>query len=239
MMYCPKCGSQNPDGSRFCGTCGMTFAAAPTPQPVPGPVPGPGPRPVPGPTPGLRPTSGGFGLFTIISLVAVLIAAVLLIMPSLAGKDYDDYFEDNSGGACITSFTSDLGHSASMRNDSLADMDDLSRKQEGAMGKMGTAALANSPVYVLWIVAMGSTAIAVFDAIKSKTKGSIPMIVAGFACFLVALLWIIAVGNYFGALDDLHSELEIGVSWTVWVALFAGLAAGVVALLEKLGILRD
>lgn len=239
MMYCPKCGSQNPDGSRFCGTCGMTFAAAPTPQPVPGPVPGPGPRPVPGSTPGLRPTSGGFGLFTIISLVAVLIAAVLLIMPSLAGKDYDDYFEDNSGGACIASFTSDLGSSASRQNDNLADLDDLSRKQESAMAKMGTAALANSPVYVLWIVAMGSTAIAVFDAIKSKTKGSIPMIVAGFACFLVALLWIIAVGNYFGALDDLHSELEIGVSWTVWVALFAGLAAGVVALLEKLGILRD
>ena len=239
MMYCPKCGSQNPDGSRFCGTCGMTFAAAPTPQPVPGPVPGPGPRPVPAPPPGLRPTSGGFGLFTIISLVAVLIAAVLLIMPSLAGKDYDDYFEDNSGGACITSFTSDLGSSASMNNDSLADRDDLSKKQENAMGKMGMAALVNSPVYVLWIVAMGSTAIAVFDAIKSKTKGSIPMIVAGFACFLVALLWIIAVGNYFGALDDLHSELEIGVSWTVWVALFAGLAAGVVALLEKLGILRD
>ena len=239
MMYCPKCGAQNPDGSRFCGTCGMTFAAAPTPQPVPGPVPGPGPRPVPGSTPGLRPTSGGFGLFTIISLVAVLIAAVLLIMPSLAGKDYDDYFEDNSGGACIASFTSDLGSSASRQNDNLADLDDLSRKQESAMAKMGTAALANSPVYVLWIVAMGSTAIAVFDAIKSKTKGSIPMIVAGFACFLVALLWIIAVGNYFGALDDLHSELEIGVSWTVWVALFAGLAAGVVALLEKLGILRD
>lgn len=235
MMYCPKCGSQNPDGSRFCGTCGMTFAAAPTPQPVPGP----GPRPVSGPTPGLRPTSGGFGLFTIISLVAVLIAAVLLIMPSLAGKDYDDWFEDKSGAACIASFTSELGHSASVQNDNLADRDDLSRKQESAMAKTGTAALVNSPVYVLWIVAMGSTAIAVFDAIKSKTKGSIPMIVAGFACFLVALLWIIAVGNYFGALDDLHNELEIGVSWTVWIALFAGLAAGVVALLEKLGILRD
>lgn len=30
MMYCPKCGAQNPDGSRFCGSCGMTFGATQT-----------------------------------------------------------------------------------------------------------------------------------------------------------------------------------------------------------------
>lgn len=37
-MFCPKCGSQVPDGSRFCPKCGSQFAAASTPQPAPQPA---------------------------------------------------------------------------------------------------------------------------------------------------------------------------------------------------------
>lgn len=32
-MFCPKCGAQNPDGARFCGSCGAPFAAR-APQPA-------------------------------------------------------------------------------------------------------------------------------------------------------------------------------------------------------------
>ena len=28
-MYCPKCGTQNPDEVRYCGNCGTAFGAAP------------------------------------------------------------------------------------------------------------------------------------------------------------------------------------------------------------------
>ena len=100
------------------------------------------------------------------------------------------------------------------------------------------ASFTNALVFPLWVISIAATAIAVFDAIKSKTPGSIPLIVAGFACALTALLWIIAVGNFVAGANAL-SDVEGGVAWTVWVALFAGLAAGVIALLEKLGILRS
>lgn len=39
-MFCPKCGTQNPDGARFCGNCGNNLQQAAACQaPVPGPVP--------------------------------------------------------------------------------------------------------------------------------------------------------------------------------------------------------
>lgn len=34
-MFCPKCGTENPDGSRFCKNCGQQMQAAPMPNPVP------------------------------------------------------------------------------------------------------------------------------------------------------------------------------------------------------------
>lgn len=29
-MFCPKCGTENPDGTSFCSKCGASFSAAPT-----------------------------------------------------------------------------------------------------------------------------------------------------------------------------------------------------------------
>ena len=39
MSFCPNCGAQLPDGSKFCGKCGSPIAPAPgrQPQPAPGP----------------------------------------------------------------------------------------------------------------------------------------------------------------------------------------------------------
>lgn len=34
-MYCPNCGTQNPDNVAFCGNCGAALTPAPTPQPAP------------------------------------------------------------------------------------------------------------------------------------------------------------------------------------------------------------
>ena len=271
MMFCPKCGAQNPDGSRFCGSCGMTFGGTQTPAggqggmgaggsvpggfggtSVPGgfggntapggfggtSVPGGfGGNTVPG---GFGGTSapGGFGLFTIISVVAVLIAAVLLLLPSVSEEGADIYGSGIELTTTIPGYSSLLGPFANEASDQLSEVTDLSRKQEGAIGSFGMASFANTLVFPLWVISIAATAIAVFDAIKSKTPGSIPLIVAGFACALTALLWIIAVGNFVAGANAL-SDVEGGVAWTVWVALFAGLAAGVVALLEKLGILRS
>lgn len=261
MMYCPKCGAQNPDGSRFCGSCGMTFGATQTSAggqggmgaggTVPGgfggtSVPGGfGGNTVPGGFGGNNAgggfggtVSGGFGLFTIISVVAVLIAAVLLLLPSVTEEGADIYGSGVELTTTIPGYSSLLGPFANEANDRLSEVTDLSRKQEGAIGSFGMASFVNTLVFPLWVISIAATAIAVFDAIKSKTPGSIPLIVAGFACALTALLWIIAVGNFVAGANAL-SDVEGGVAWTVWVALFAGLAAGVIALLEKLGILRS
>ena len=53
-MFCPKCGSQVPDGIKFCPTCGNPMqAAAPAPQPV---YQEPAPQPVyQDPTPVVNP----------------------------------------------------------------------------------------------------------------------------------------------------------------------------------------
>ena len=261
MMYCPKCGAQNPDGSRFCGSCGMTFGATQTSaggqggMGAGGTVPGGfggtsvaggfGGNTVPGGFGGNNAgggfggtVSGGFGLFTIISVVAVLIAAVLLLLPSVTEEGADIYGSGVELTTTIPGYSSLLGPFANEANDRLSEVADLSRKQEGAIGSFGMASFVNTLVFPLWVVSIAATAIAVFDAIKSKTPGSIPLIVAGFACALTALLWIIAVGNFVAGANAL-SDVEGGVAWTVWVALFAGLAAGVIALLEKLGILRS
>lgn len=55
-MFCPKCGSQVPDGIKFCPTCGNPMqAAAPAPQPV-YQEPAPAPQPVyQDPTPAPQP----------------------------------------------------------------------------------------------------------------------------------------------------------------------------------------
>ena len=62
-MFCPKCGAKNPDGSKFCFSCGEKLrempqktnpsqaqsAAAPAPTPAAAPTPTPAPTPVSGP----------------------------------------------------------------------------------------------------------------------------------------------------------------------------------------------
>jgi uncharacterized membrane protein len=42
-MFCPQCGTENPDGTAFCANCGTTLgaAAAPTSAPTPEPVAAP------------------------------------------------------------------------------------------------------------------------------------------------------------------------------------------------------
>lgn len=34
-MFCPGCGAENPDGARFCGTCGRTLPAPSGARPAP------------------------------------------------------------------------------------------------------------------------------------------------------------------------------------------------------------
>ena len=46
MAFCINCGSQIPDGAKFCPSCGSPAASIPTPAPAPVPEPIPAPTPV-------------------------------------------------------------------------------------------------------------------------------------------------------------------------------------------------
>jgi type IV pilus assembly protein PilA len=82
-MFCPNCGTTNPDSGQFCSKCGspLTAAAAARPTTGPGAVPG-GSLPTPPPLHGNPPTSGKAiaslvcGVFTI--FLPASIAAVIL-----------------------------------------------------------------------------------------------------------------------------------------------------------------
>ena len=51
MAFCINCGSQVPDGAKFCMACGTPVATIPTPAPAPAPAPVPEPIPEPGTEP--------------------------------------------------------------------------------------------------------------------------------------------------------------------------------------------
>lgn len=51
MSFCINCGSQVPDGAKFCMACGTPVASVPTPAPAPEPAPEPIPEPVAEPIP--------------------------------------------------------------------------------------------------------------------------------------------------------------------------------------------
>ena len=46
-MFCPNCGTQNPDGTSYCSNCGAPLAANANPASAPAPVPAPAPAPIP------------------------------------------------------------------------------------------------------------------------------------------------------------------------------------------------
>ena len=46
MAFCINCGSQIPDGAKFCPSCGTPVASIPTPAPAPVPEPIPAPKEV-------------------------------------------------------------------------------------------------------------------------------------------------------------------------------------------------
>ncbi len=100
-MFCPNCGSQIPDESRLCPSCGATIGAPePEPEPVPGPEPTPeeparpstGMPPVPGaepepspvhPVPAGAAEAPGMKWFKFIIWVQLFLSALMLAASSI------------------------------------------------------------------------------------------------------------------------------------------------------------
>ncbi|WP_455137241.1 zinc ribbon domain-containing protein [Thermophilibacter sp.] len=82
-MFCPNCGAQVPDGSKFCTSCGSTLgAAAPAPAPAPAPTPAPAPAPSDQQLAVVeeKPRGGRGKTVAIVVLAVLLLAAVAFIV---------------------------------------------------------------------------------------------------------------------------------------------------------------
>ncbi|MDO4877633.1 MAG: zinc-ribbon domain-containing protein, partial [Oscillospiraceae bacterium] len=96
-MFCPNCGTQNPDGTSFCSNCGSPLTSNVNPAPAPAPAPvapvapvAPAPQPAPSYTPNQQPvtaiqpqTNGTNGLCLagfIISLVSIVLGGSLSLI---------------------------------------------------------------------------------------------------------------------------------------------------------------
>jgi hypothetical protein len=118
-MFCPKCGTQNPDGAKFCKGCGAPlggrpaaapYAGAPTPGAAPTPgVPGAAPVPgVPGaaPTPAMGPRLRARvpAIVAVVAVVAVLVVGLATSWFGLAANDglkAGTYYLNNSDGSPV------------------------------------------------------------------------------------------------------------------------------------------
>jgi hypothetical protein len=91
-MFCPKCGTQNPDGAKFCKKCGYSFPASPgqgAPAPSAGIPSQPGQVPQVA-TPGAYPagttwnaTRGSFAPVDIASFILRIVIVIALFMPAM------------------------------------------------------------------------------------------------------------------------------------------------------------
>lgn len=89
-MFCPKCGSQQPDGSKFCGVCGAPISAPNQPT-GPGPQPsGVGPQPSGvGPQPWTPTPQAGIGVgpahgLNVFALAAAIVAVLAIFFLNMA-----------------------------------------------------------------------------------------------------------------------------------------------------------
>lgn len=107
-MFCPNCGSQISDGSKFCTNCGSVLGTgdapgseaqadptrvaprpAPEPQPTVAPAPEPGLSPVPAQQPPRRPGRGKVVAIVVLALLLVAAVAVIVwqvVLPRLGGS---------------------------------------------------------------------------------------------------------------------------------------------------------
>ena len=83
-MFCPKCGNQQPDGTRFCGVCGAPLGAPTTGAPAGGaPTPGAFVPPQQPFSPAGARGASGVNVYGLIAAVVAVLAVVFLNQPWL------------------------------------------------------------------------------------------------------------------------------------------------------------
>lgn len=253
-MFCPKCGSENPGGSKFCGVCGASFSApAPSPyQSVPTSHMGGYAAPAP--------FAGGISAPVIAAAVALVVAALCMLqawasinLASIPGSSSlasmgigtsvgltlptSVSVVDLVVGGLSTVFQAVSAHSSMSTSDMV--------EAKALVDAIGLARVICMVAWVLWIAAIVLVSISVFQAVSTKGRSCTLLIPAGVACAVDAVGWVVLMGMINDSVSSSlanSSTMLMGDVVTatpfVWVTLVCGVAAAAVAILYRKGILR-
>ena len=181
-MFCPKCGTQNPDGARFCKKCGYMFPASQgAPAPSAGNPSQPGQVP-PAATPGTyssgtawNATRSSFAPADIAGAILRIVIVIALFMPALTSpllkvvsqaSSFSDGLDLSSLSGTTAAFAStllkgewsipeihDMMSKLSSLGYSLSDLaSEFGMSSTGSTGGLDSASAILMLVYIVWIV---------------------------------------------------------------------------------------
>ncbi len=222
-MFCPKCGNQQPDGTRFCGVCGAPLPTAPTGRPVDGtPTPGPFAPPVPQPVPAMG--AQGSSVRALVSGVLAILSIVFINLPWMSVSGFGVTMDMTVGQA-----NDYVGRLASM-----ASSFGSSANAEVAIVTFFLG-LVNVLCIVATILCVVSAAVRVASLIPSPDVqgivAKVPFLLhvaAGAVVCLAAMIWL---AGLIVASEGLEA-LEV-VGYGTYLALVSGAALAVLSALAK------
>ena len=202
-MFCPKCGKEISDDSRFCEACGTPIQqAAPAPQPT---------APQPAAVPAAAPASGGIlahiKTIGISAKVAVILALVAFFMPFVTiSCNYEDKEEDIVTYSAMDMITMDSYDASDAES-----VYSSAKEDEEFGGKFN-----------LWITGAFAAGVASIVLVL-RNKKTVPVVLDGVGALLVILTG--ASFDSFYGLDDLNyieSHLQSGFYFMLLMFLAAG-----------------
>ena len=198
-MFCPSCGNQIPDASKFCPKCGATIsapAAAPAPGPSPASNRASGGSHFSEPTGPVAPgyTGGGLKVGRIVNAVAGVVAAAASCMPLLSvdgwvtgltslGSSLYSYLGGGSGNYALADSYSAW---------SLADMGRILASYDGSKG-MDALFMAFTAA---WAVGIVLVLVGVATVLAKGKRGTMPLGLLVLAAFGIMVFMVLGNVNW-------------------------------------------
>lgn len=254
-MFCPKCGTQNSDGSKFCSGCGQPLAPASQSASQPAPTSQPAPQPAAFATsraagPAAYSTAGAVRhtgiavgpVWLSYALIAVLVAAGILLFQSWAEIPLAQISYATSGSAQAGA-PSSIGFGVLGVSQLAGNF--MSSSQVSALSSVTQATVPLAIVTLLWAASLVLIAINVHELLVHKGAGEKLLIACGVVLVALCVAWMLFVGSVdssilsaFGAASQFVTFHVFVATPFAWVTLVLGVACIVVPVLERLGIIR-
>ena len=260
-MFCPKYGTQNPDGSKFCSGCGQPLAPASQPASAPQPAPqpaafatsraaGPAAYSAAG---AVRHAGIAVGpVWLSYALIAVLVVAGVLLFQSWAEIPLAQISYATSGSAQagapssigfgvlgVSQLAGTIGSLGSLGGNF------MSSSQASALPSVTQATVPLAIVTLLWAASLVLIAINVHELLVHKGAGEKLLIACGVVLVALCVAWMLFVGSVdssilsaLGAASQFVTFHVFVATPFVWVTLVLGAVCIVVPVLERLGIIR-